>query len=279
MVQQVLSTDDHTGHDRVVIGYDDVHREIITHDPNPDNGPSYILSYDQFAILWADLSRYTGQDLNESYIITPTPAVVPVTILHIPALTIQGLPALPVTIDGNAMTTDENGALQTQLPWGPHLISVPPFISVSEGVREAFVSWSDKTKTPSRFINIVNNVTLSVEYKTQYYLNVASPYGATSGSGWYFANETGAVSVEPTTVSADGFLGVVGAKHVFDHWLTDCATNAACSVVMDRPKNIIAVWKDDYTIPALYAIGLVLILGIAIFMRSRHAIRQKSLRN
>lgn len=73
MVVQVFSEDDLTGHMRVVIGYYDSARMVITHDPNPQNGPFYHISYARFVLLWEDAKKYVyPNDLpNASFIITP----------------------------------------------------------------------------------------------------------------------------------------------------------------------------------------------------------------
>lgn len=106
-----------SGHMRVVIGYDDVHKEIITNDPNEANGPSYILSYDQFAVLWADLVKYVypGNPLNESYIITP-PGLVLGSWFQGSQIS-ESLASKPVTIDGKWTTSDEwSDASVTMMP-------------------------------------------------------------------------------------------------------------------------------------------------------------------
>ncbi len=80
MVQQVDSETNLVGHMRVVIGYDDSQRQIITQDSA--YGPHYYISYDRFALLWKDLVKYVypNNPLNESYIIAPAnlPASMPI---------------------------------------------------------------------------------------------------------------------------------------------------------------------------------------------------------
>lgn len=189
---------------------------------------------------------------------------------QVPALNIQSLPNLPVMIDGRIMKTDAGGGLHAFLPWGLHNVSIPESLPVSEGVRMSFVNWSDNVESATRQINIGNNVTLRVNYQTQYRLDVISEYAVTSGSGWYFQNETATASVEPTAVFAEGLPGLLGVRHVFDHWVGGCVSDGAtCSEIMNEPKQVTAVWRDDYTVSLAFATSIAVVLAITALLRHR----------
>ena len=187
-----------------------------------------------------------------------------------PALRIETLPNLPITIDGTQMITDLKGELQTFLLWGDHNVSVAGFLPVSEGMRMTFVKWSDGLTSPIRQVSIGNNLTLNASYQPQYRLDVNSPYALPSGSGWYFQNETATASVEPTIVPAEGILGLVGVRHVLDHWTGHCKTQSVtCSVLMNGPYTVTAVWRDDYTNTILLLGSIAVIVGIIVLVYNR----------
>ena len=128
-----------------------------------------------------------------------------------------------------------------------------------------FRSWSDNNTESDRIVTLGNNLTLSVDYMKQFRLQTISPDGSVAGSGWYFEDSTANVSVQPTAVPFDGWLGFLGARHVFDHLVGACETSQpTCSVRMDNPKLVIAVWRDDYTISILVAL---VIIGLLAFVK------------
>lgn len=178
-------------------------------------------------------------------------------------------PHLPLTIDNQTYETDSDGRLGAYLPWGSYRLTIPETIPKGDGVRQRFVGWSDNVTEATRMIALGNNLTLSANYMTQYQLDVSSPFASTGGSGWYFENTLANASINPTPVPAEGFLGLLGIRHVFDHWTGDCqGSQSVCSVSMNGPKNVLAVWRDDYTITVIAVISLVAIAAIVV-MRKR----------
>jgi hypothetical protein len=100
----------------------------------------------------------------------------------------------------------------------------------------------------------------------QYDLSVSSPYASTSGSGWYFEGTNASLSVEPDTVPAEGITGVLGVRHIFDHWTLSCTDfESKCVVIMDSPKSAIAVWRDDYTMTIAIS-AAILVITFAVIM-------------
>jgi hypothetical protein len=80
MVHQVDSETVKEGHMRVVIGYDDGRKTIITHDSA--HGAYYEMTYERFALLWKYLVKYVYPDNphNETYIFKPRTPVTSVTL-------------------------------------------------------------------------------------------------------------------------------------------------------------------------------------------------------
>lgn len=100
----------------------------------------------------------------------------------------------------------------------------------------------------------------------QFYLNVTSPFGTASGSGWYDKDSQASFSVGPTTTSA-GLL----RSNVFSGWSGDSTDkNSTASVLMDGSKAIVANWTVDST-PLYIAVigaGVVAVVGV-LFLRKR----------
>ena len=170
-----------------------------------------------------------------------------------PYLTIvTTFPNLTLNIDNVTFQTDASGVFRAPFSWGDHHVRVPDVIPEGNGTRIGFRSWSDNNTESDRIVTLGNNLTLSVDYGKQFRLQTFSPYGSEAGSGWYFENSTANVSVQPTVIPLDGWLGLLGARHVFDHLVEACETSQPrCSVRIVSPKTVIAVWRDDYTIPIL----------------------------
>lgn len=192
------------------------------------------------------------------------------------------IPYLPITIGDRTFVTDSSGRLAVYLPWGNYNIAVPETFPKGEGAREQFVGWSDNVTEATRLITLGNNLTLSANYQTQYRLDVNSPYGSTSGAGWYFMSVTANASIHSTLVLAEGLLGLLGVRHVFDHWVGDCTgSQPICTVMMNGPKNVLAVWRDDYTITGIEMVSLIAITAYLFVFRKRkrrRATRRRSKR-
>lgn len=88
--------------------------------------------------------------------------------------------------------------------------------------------------------------TISWNWKTQYYLDVSSPYASVSGSGWYDSGSTAYFSVSPTTVPNGE-----GTRHVFIGWSGSgsgsySGSSPSSSVLMNNPISESANWKIQY---------------------------------
>jgi hypothetical protein len=194
-----------------------------------------------------------------------------------PVLTIQtSYPNLPISVGERAFQTDSNGTFQAYLTWGSYEIAVPVTIPKAEGVRMTFVRWSDDIREPKRVITIGNNMTLGANYETQYYLDVKSPYGVVNGSGWYYKNANAQASVRSEAIFAEGPLGILGVRHFFDHWAGDClGTGQECMIVMDSPKKITAIWRDDYLITIFEAaVPILIVVALLVLRKMRRASRK-----
>src|SRR5208337_2622665 len=83
-----------------------------------------------------------------------------------------------------------------------------------------------------------------------YPLAVSSAYGTTQGSGWYPQGANATFSVEKEMDYGNG------TRRVFEQWVGDLtSTNNQAWIVLDAPKNVVAVWKTQYTV-TLGTLGL-----------------------
>jgi hypothetical protein len=179
-------------------------------------------------------------------------------------------PNIPITVEGGSSKVTVTGRLQAYAPWGDYKIAVPEVISEGEGARAAFVGWSDNSRQATRTITVGNDVTLRAQYEMQYNLNVTSLYGSTEGTGWYSQNTNASLSVHPLSVPAEGLPGLLGVRHVFDHWNDGCmSSQPECTVVMDGPKRATAVWREDYMIPTLALVSIAVVATIVLLFINR----------
>ena len=86
-------------------------------------------------------------------------------------------------------------------------------------------------------------------YRTQYYLEVDSPYGSPSGNDWY--NESTIVQPRLDVNMTDGPEGV---RYVFVKWGQDASGHGIVSdqILMDQPKKAVAQWKTQYNLRTSY---------------------------
>ncbi|MEQ4489236.1 MAG: caspase family protein [Dehalococcoides mccartyi] len=132
------------------------------------------------------------------------------------------------------------------------------------GIRYTFTGWSGDITGPFDSTRIVMDKpkTVKANYDIEYLLNLSSPYGTPEGSGWYAAGST----VKLSAPKAEGFL----IRQVFESWSGDyTGTEANAIITLNKPQNISANFKADYTF--LYiAIGLgAIIIGWIILAVSR----------
>jgi len=153
---------------------------------------------------------------------------------------------------GGALGGGESKALTFKFGDQPNL-TAEQYVYESENVRYA-------CKLYSLTMNASSEKTVTFDYTPQYRLTLESPHGMVEGSGWYDEEDAAKFSVSPETVPAEGVLGVLGVKYVFQGWSRDLKTGMASGqITMDSPKTGIAVWETDY-------LTLVLILGACAAM-------------
>ncbi|MBM4446281.1 MAG: hypothetical protein FJ023_02880 [Chloroflexi bacterium] len=161
--------------------------------------------------------------------------------------------ATVLTADGEPYLIGELPTSFTWLSGSAHRFDIPLQVSTTEGTRLMFTSWNDGDKSISRTISQGGEYTAN--YKTQYTLELESPYGSPKGEGWYDSGSRATIS----TSSTEGKI----IQHIFTGWSGDFTGQEATALVtMDKPKTIKANWKTDYLRLYLLIFGLIALTGI-----------------
>jgi M6 family metalloprotease-like protein len=108
--------------------------------------------------------------------------------------------------------------------------------------RLVFQCWSGDTESNSTTMTVTMSrpYRMIANWKSQYYLNVQSPYAAV-GAGWYDANAQAVVSLNSPVATANG------VRYVFVKWSGDLSgANESQSITMSGPKFVSAQWETQY---------------------------------
>jgi hypothetical protein len=160
----------------------------------------------------------------------------------------------------------------------------PDVISTTQGTRMVFDAWyvnGQKANAELRTIVVDEPLTLQGLYRTEYFLNVTSPFGATGGSGWYPKDSAASFSIDPTAVPAPGIFGALGLKKTFTGWsgsqnILGAPNETHGSVMMRGPTTVTATWHDDWgnMLPSVLALLAAVIVALG-FARSRRTLRSR----
>lgn len=118
--------------------------------------------------------------------------------------------------------------------------------------RMVFTDWTGDVNSNSNIISITvtKPVALNANWKTQYYVNVISPTGLPSGSGWYDAGNTATISVQ-SPVQVEG-----GTRQVFLGWNgTAQGQGPQASFIVNAPSAVQAIWKTQYLVQVQSSYG------------------------
>jgi len=149
----------------------------------------------------------------------------------------------------------------------------------SHGARTMEFSASDSIEnTKSEFLPAGQNlmvfvdapVNVTANWKQQYYLNLQSEKSDVQGGGWYDIGRMATISVKaPSTPPG------LWTAHVFDKWVGDFESDSKRErVIMNKPKTVIAEWKEDNTPGIFNSIILagVATIGVAIYAKTHKKI-------
>lgn len=116
---------------------------------------------------------------------------------------------------------------------------------------------------------------LKANYVKQYLVQVNSPEGISTGSGWYTEGTQATIGVSPNTIPAPGILGQLGVKSVLSGWsgdFTGPVSNGQSTLLVKSPLTVNAVWSTDYGVIISTIVLGVIAIAIVVTLR----LRQKS---
>ena len=110
------------------------------------------------------------------------------------------------------------------------------------------------------------NPLLIANYTTQYLLTPNTPFGPTTGAGWYNENANATIGA-PTFVPAPGIAGYLGEEYILAYWAVSGGGTLASNVVsMNGPTTITAVYTLTLVEPTFIEVLLTSIVAVAAVM-------------
>jgi hypothetical protein len=176
-----------------------------------------------------------------------------------------------VTVDGTIMASNP-----IELTPGTHSVSAPRIVQIDNVTRLKFDHWDDGSTQPVRSVNVQSDTTVEATFTKQYSLTLVSPSVNATGSGWYDDGSTASFSV-PSSIPAQGSLGVIGGQSVFQGWYENGVlktTSSTGTISMSSAHSLVAEWRTDYTAPII----VIVIILAAVGAIAALAIRKKSKR-
>jgi len=171
----------------------------------------------------------------------PTYGIINLTVAFTPTAN-----SMTITVDGRTYTTDATGKIVvvsvTPTNSTTFNISTPNIFPCTTDTRLKFVNWSNGETSSTLSITTTSDVTVTAQYKTQYYVSVTSSYTNAVGTGWYDNGGTATLSV-PTKLDAL----TPGTRYLFKDWTGDyTGTNNTATVTVTKPLKITAVWTTQF---------------------------------
>jgi M6 family metalloprotease-like protein len=111
--------------------------------------------------------------------------------------------------------------------------------------RQIFAGWSGalNSQDPTATITVNAPSLVQAQWKTQYLVQVLSPFGNPQGSGWQDAGGYAQVSIQPQVDSGNR------TRRVFSGWAGDYSgSETNVDLKVDSPKVLIANWVTQYEV-------------------------------
>ena len=147
-----------------------------------------------------------------------------------------------ITIDG---TSWSNGAYFWYNDSSSHSFAFPSELEVNSDKRYVWISSSGLSTQRTGSIIVSKSGALTANYLAQFFVDVSSPYGAVSGSGWYDFGDSLYVTLDQSVVNSSS-----GIRQVFTGWGEDASGNNLTSdvITLDGPKSAVALWKKQFLV-------------------------------
>ena len=129
---------------------------------------------------------------------------------------------------------------------------VPSYLEEENKIRRKFVSWTgigdgsySGTDTTAEII-VLSPVVQTVNWQSEYYVDISTDHGTAEGTGWYSEGSTVQCSIDSTIIHGD-----TGARYIFQGWEgtgTGAYTGPAqsFSIVVYNPVTETVKWKPQY---------------------------------
>jgi len=204
--------------------------------------------------------EYTGQ-LPTGRVLMDRPKTVKANYLAQYLLTVQYDPA-SITSSYNETHAGWYDA-NTNIQLGP----APSTIDLSSVERLRFAGWIDSGSLSSSLsytVLVDRPRTVTLSYKTQYYVDIRSSYGSVSGSGWYDRGSSAKI-VAPSS------SGTWPVSYTLSGWSVDPPTGKLTKaddswvLIVDRPYVVEAQWSVDYLpLIAIFGGGAILVAALGV---------------
>ncbi|MEM2926962.1 MAG: hypothetical protein QXO94_05830 [Candidatus Bathyarchaeia archaeon] len=135
------------------------------------------------------------------------------------------------TKNGNTITETKTTPWKESVDDGSRVTITNPESPIISGATQ----YVFQTYEPSQNVTMDADKTITLRYKTQYYLTVSSPYGTTNGEGWYDSGTNAYAGLDVDSIYHEN-----STRHMFAQWSGDASgTNYSQSdaIVMDGPKT------------------------------------------
>jgi hypothetical protein len=144
-------------------------------------------------------------------------------------------------------------------------------VSIGEGRRAIFQAWDAADHSNPKTIFISGDLTLTMDFREEFYLDLVSNVDGVQGEGWYRSGIVANFSASPVARSS-GWEGYLGVQWRFASWSGDVESTALKeSIVMDQPHQVIATWNIDYEMSMiiLIVVATIVTAGLAIVIVRR----------
>jgi hypothetical protein len=116
------------------------------------------------------------------------------------------------------------------------------YVGAGPGSRFAFKGWSNGNVTNKTAFYLDSPESVSAIWGKQYYLDAKTPYGRTSGSGWYNSNSTANISLDTPIVPINN-----SARLAFSGW-SNSNPSQSIRVFVSAPTTVNAIFGKQYLV-------------------------------
>jgi M6 family metalloprotease-like protein len=164
-------------------------------------------------------------------------------------------------VDGKPCTPANDGTTEIFVTPGSHTVAVPDIMMINAESRAIFDGWSDGVAGTERTVQITENVSLSVSYREQVLLSIASDgvpdtsypsalevngmafsfNDLSSVDTWIDLDRSANVTLLTQVVSVDD-----STRYIFKGWSGTNSNSTLLSLVMSQPLNLVAQFRKQF---------------------------------